>query len=297
MIKRSIAISSRSYISTQDEQLVVKLYDEEEPQRVPIEDVGFLELDSLTSTISVAALAKAASYGVVTSICDPSHHPVALVVPLVGNSIHAERFRSQVLAPEPTRKRAWATIVRCKIQNQADALKLMGHPHEHVARRAKLVRTGDGTSQESAAAAAYWKHALGHFRTGRDPDGTFPNNVLNYGYAVIRAAVARGLVEAGLHPALGVQHSNRYNAFALADDVMEPFRPWVDVHVLPYAETMDEPELRPTDKRHILGVLTLDAHTEGGRLPLMNAIQRSCVSMVRTFDGTIQRPSFPRLCG
>jgi CRISP-associated protein Cas1 len=297
MIKRTVAISSRSYLSTKNEQLVVRREMDESEVTVPIEDIGLLEVDSMQVTATTALLVKLLENGSTTIFCDGSHHPVGLLLPLAGNSLHALRLRQQVDSSLPTRKRAWQEIIRRKLQNQADVLLELGADDRQVRRRVRRVLTNDSTNQEGVGAAAYWKVLLTPFATNRDSDGAFPNNVLNYGYAVIRACVARGLVASGLHPALGIKHSNRGNPFALADDVMEPYRPFLDHLVIPKALEWDPEEgLTPAIKRQILEVLLVDSHWPEGRRPLLNSIQLSAASMAQVFAGEREVPAFPTLC-
>lgn len=297
MIKRTVSISSRSFLSTKNEQLVLRRDEDDSDVSMPIEDIGLLEVDSMQVTATVALLVKLLENGSTTIFCDGSHHPVGLLLPLAGNSLHALRLRQQVDSSLPTRKRAWQEIIKRKLRNQADVLLELGADDRQVRRRVQKVLTNDSTNQEGVGAAAYWKVLLAPFGTNRDPDGAFPNNVLNYGYAVIRACVARGLVASGLHPALGIKHSNRGNPFALADDVMEPYRPFLDRLVIPKALEWDPEEgLTSAIKREILQVLLVDSHWPEGRRPLLNSIQLSAASMAQVFAGEREVPAFPTLC-
>ena len=265
---------------------------------VPIEDIGLLEIDSLQASASVALLVKLLENGSTTIFCNGSHHPVGLLLPLEGNSLHALRLRQQVESSLPTRKRSWQEIIKCKIRNQADVLLELGADDRVIRRRIQKVLTNDSTNQEGVSAAAYWKVILAPFKTRRDPDGPYPNNALNYGYAILRACVARSLVASGLHPALGIKHSNRGNAYALADDVMEPYRPFIDMHLIPkLLEWGQCDDLTPQMKREILEVLVVDSYWPEGRRPLLNSIQLSAASMAQVFAGDRELPAFPSLCG
>ncbi len=298
MLKRTINIASRSLLSTKDGQLVVRRDCDDSIITVPVEDIGLLEIDSLQVTTTTALLVKLLENGSTTIFCDSTHHPVGLLLPLDGNSLHALRLRQQVESSLPTRKRSWQEIIKCKIRNQADVLLKLGADDRGIRRRIQKVLTNDSTNQEGVSAAAYWKVILAPFKTRRDPDGPFPNNILNYGYAVVRACVARSLVASGLHPALGIKHSNRGNAFALADDVMEPYRPFVDMHLIPKLLEWEQGEyLTPQMKRDILEVLVVDSYWPEGRRPLLNSIQLSAASMAQVFSGDRELPTFPTLCG
>jgi CRISPR-associated protein Cas1 len=296
MLKRTIHISSKSYLSTKDDQLRIRVADDNE-HSIPIEDIGLLEVDSPQVTMSSSLMAKLLQNGATTVVCDNTHHPVGILLPITGHSLHALRLRQQIECSIPTRKRAWKEIIKCKLVNQADALTELGIDDRPIRRRIPKVLSNDSTNQEGVAAAHYWKSLLRPFDQRRDPNGGPPNNMLNYGYAVLRACVARALVSSGLHPALGIKHSNRGNAFALADDVMEPYRPFVDRYVLPKAldnELSDE--LTPQMKKEILQILVCDTYWAEGRRPLFNAVQLSAASMAQTFAGDRGVPVFPRLC-
>jgi len=295
-MKRTICITSTCYASLKDAQLVLRWKDDSNTT-IPIEDIGYLEVDSSQVVLTAAVLSSLASAGVVVAFTDASHHPVALLSPLVDNTLHAQRLRLQLSVAEPTRKQSWQETIRRKIQNQADAIRELGGDDATVRRKVAQVMTDDRTNQEGTAAAAYWKVLLSPFGVKRDPDGDFPNNMLNYGYAVLRACMARALVSSGLHPALGIKHSNRNNAFALADDMMEPYRPFVDRIVIPLASDV-EPSvgLVPAVKKEILAVLNVDTLWPEGRRPLQNAVLLSAQSLVKVFAGEAKLPNFPRLC-
>ncbi|MCX6141077.1 MAG: type II CRISPR-associated endonuclease Cas1 [Candidatus Kapabacteria bacterium] len=297
MLKRTISIGSRSHLSTRDEQLIIRREKDDDEVSIPIEDIGLLEIDTMQATSSAALFVKLLENGSTTIFCDQSHHPVGLLIPLSGNSIHALRLRQQVDSSLPSRKRSWQEIIKCKIRNQADVLLELGANDLSVRRRIQKVLSNDSTNQEGVTAAAYWKLMLAPFQTTRDPEGPYPNNVLNYGYAVVRACVARSLVASGLHPALGIKHSNRGNAFALADDLMEPYRPFLDLHLFPKLLEWDsDGGLTPAMKREILQILVVDTYWPEGRRPLLNAIQLSAASMAQVFSGEREVPMFPAIC-
>lgn len=297
MIKRTILIGSACKLSVRESQLVVHRLEDDKVSLIPVEDIGFVEIDHQQVVLTASVLSRLGDQGAVVAFTDQRHHPNAVVMPIAGNTLHAERLRMQVEASEPCQKQLWKAIIQAKIANQADHLEMLGIESAAVRRRVVMVRSNDTSNQEGSAAQYYWKEVLRPFNVRRDPDGDHPNSILNYGYAILRACVARALVSSGLHPALGIKHSNRYNAFALADDVMEPYRPFVDAHVIPIAlEFNGEIDLLPERKRKILEVLVVDCHFEGGRRPLLNAIQMSASSIVNVLSGKSAKPSYPRLC-
>ncbi|GMV53559.1 MAG: type II CRISPR-associated endonuclease Cas1 [Chlorobi bacterium] len=296
MIKRSVVIQNRCYVSVLNNQLTIENRETGEMNSVPIEDVGYLEFESAQCTVTTAALSRLAAGGAVVVVCNQRYAPEAITLPLEGNTLHAERIQMQVSASTPVKKRLWQQLVRCKIRNQAAVLKTMGLPHATVARCATMVYTADRTNREAVAAKAYWQQLLKLYGVTRDPDGLYPNNFLNYGYAVLRSSVARGLVRAGLHPALGIHHSNRSNAFALADDVMEPYRPFADLHILQFCATLVEPtELQPPHKKEILQLLVRDVQHSIGRRPLLNSVEVVCAQVAQTLGGSSTEPDLPIL--
>lgn len=295
MLKRTVVIQQRMYVSTRDEQLVLENRQTGEIASIPIEDIGYLELESTQCTISTAALSRLARECVAVTVCNEQFIPTALCLPLEGNTLHAERLRVQMHCSLPSQKRIWQAVVRQKIQNQGAVLRAFGHSSTTLDRYAEQVYTADRTNREAAAAKVYWQTMLKPYGVGRDPEGEYPNNILNYGYAVLRSTVARSLVRAGLHPSLGIHHSNRYNAYALADDMMEPYRPFVDAHVLRYCAA--QPELfmlKPEHKRHILGLLVLDVYHRGIRRPLSNSAEVLCAQLVQALAGDVGALDLPQ---
>ena len=297
MIKRSLLVNSRSYISSKNKQLVIRVDGREDDAIVPAEDIGYLEFDSLQSTITTATLALLAEQGATVAICDARHHPVALLQPLEGNTLHAERHRSQIVCRSALKRRLWQSIVKAKIRNQARVLDILGDPSPALKRRVTRVLSGDSTNQEGVAARFYWQATLRPFKVRRDPDGNHPNAMLNYGYAVLRAAIARAIVASGLHPALGIKHSHRNNGFALADDLMEPYRPFVDLIVLPCALGNDQlDKLTPSIKSQLLALLVMDTQSSIGRRPLFNSVMHAATALTRSFEEQSDMLDFPEPC-
>jgi len=287
MIKRIIEISSApAYISVKDMQLVLKRKGEVVGS-IPIEDIGVLIVDHPGCTYSHAALNELLANNVAVVICGKNHHPNGLLLPLDANSLQSERFRVQIAAKEPTKKRLWKQLVQSKIKHQAWCLEQCHCKGGDGLRfLASKVKSGDVGNHEAQAAARYWKLLLGdEFRRSRD--GLPPNGMLNYGYTILRAAVARALCGGGLHPSFGLHHHNRYNAYPLADDVMEPFRPIVDREVFNFwkkGETNVTPEL----KQALLSILSQDVFLAGEKRPLMNALHFLSANLLRALAGDDQ---------
>lgn len=311
MIKRTLCFTNPAYLSLKDNQIVIKLPEVERgdlPERmkrdsirtVPVEDTGVLVLDNRRITITQGLLEALLENNCAVITCDSRSMPVGLMLPLAGNTIQSERFRSQIDASLPLKKQLWQQTVKAKIDNQAAVLQqLTGTEVGCMRRWSADVRSGDSDNQEGRAAAYYWKKlfvgigGLEDFTRGRD--GIPPNNLLNYGYAILRAVIARALVSAGLLPTLGIHHHNRYNAYCLADDIMEPYRPYVDelVYGIITKVTDDYADITRELKMRLLAIPTLDVRIGGQRRPLMVAATQTAASLCKCFTGELRRIAYP----
>jgi len=296
MIKRTLDVSTGpSYLSLDDDQLVIvrgKGDERQEVARTPCEDVGVLMVDHPAVTVTQGLLARLMHFGAVVVICGPNHQPAGVLLPADANELTGRRTRLQARARLPLRKRLWKQVVRRKIALQA----LNVHPDHVVHRQLKQltreVKSDDRTNCEGRAAAYYFPAVFGGmFR--RDPEGLPPNNLLNYGYAVMRAGVARAIVGAGLCPALGLHHVHRNNAFALADDLMEVCRPLVDAAVIRIIENGGSGFVDRDAKRELLGLLTVEVQVGQQRGPLMVQFARVVASLVRCYEGAADRMMLP----
>ena len=226
-----------------------------------------------------------------------AHMPVGLMLPLEGHTVQSERFTDQINASLPLRKQLWQQTVQQKILNQASLLvELHGIEVGNMKRWTTEVRSGDNTNLEGRAAAFYWSHmfpTIPNFTRSRD--GDYPNPLLNYGYAILRAVIARALVSSGLLPTLGIHHHNRYNAYCLADDIMEPYRPYVDRLVVQTMADCCDVEITTDIKRRLLTVPTLEVRIGGERRPLMVAASQTTASLARCFAGESRRVAYPEL--
>lgn len=306
MIKRTLYFGNPSYLSLNSEQLVIRLPDIEKNdmlgqclvQTIPIEDIGVMVLDNKQITLTQGLLEKLLENNCSVITCDSSHLPAGLLLPIDGNTVQSERFRKQIDASLPLKKQLWQQTVKAKIINQAILLqKITGKKVLNMIRLAENVRSGDADNMEARAAAYYWKHVFPDIEDFyRDRNGVPPNNMLNYGYAILRAVVARALVSSGLLPTLGIHHHNRYNAYCLADDIMEPYRPYVDELVINIMNEFDDiGELTKNIKAKLLGVPVLDVKINNRRSPLMVAVQQTAVSLVRCFAGELKRIVYPEM--
>lgn len=298
MIKRTIAITTPCHLSLRQEQMLVrsKLIEGDTGRTVPIEDMGMLLMEQEQITVTQGLLSKLMEHNVAVVNCNEQHHPIGMLLNFQGNSTQTESFIAQAEASKPLKKQLWQQVVRAKVRNQAMVLEAMGQDAGRLHKLAQDVRSGDVDNREGVAAVYYWPRifkGIPDFLRGRE--GHYPNNVLNYGYAILRATVARAIVGSGLHPTLGLFHRNRYNAFCLADDMMEPYRPLVDQVVagIVLDRPYDRTELDQEAKINLLRIPTLDVQMSGKTRPLMVAVSETSASLTRAFlggDGQLALP-------
>ncbi len=301
MIKRTLCFSHPAYLSLRNGQLVIKLeaHDDspEKQASVPIEDIGFVVLDHKQITLTHGAMSALVENNAAVVTCNDSHMPVGLLLPLEGHTVQQERFQDQLTSSLPLRKQLWQQTVQQKILNQAALLRELHNIETGNMRQwASDVRSGDSTNLEGRAAAFYWSQMFPEIPSfTRSREGAYPNALLNYGYAILRAVIARALVGSGLLPTLGIHHHNRYNAYCLADDIMEPYRPFVDRLVVETMASCCDTEVTTAIKSRLLTVPTLDVCIGGQRSPLMVAASQTSASLVRCFAGEARRITYPEL--
>ena len=299
MIKKTLYFGNPAYLKKEQQQLRVEFPEEEEKsaRTIPIEDIGVLILDHHRLTVTHALLQSLIHNNAAVLSCDSRHLPAGLFMPMSANHIYTEKLRYQLESSEPLRKNLWQQTVKAKIANQARVLRLKGREADNMGYWASKVRSGDPDNLEGRAAANYWRKLVDEnepFKRGRFEEA--PNNLLNYGYAVLRAVVARSLVVSGMLPAVGIHHRNKYNPFCLADDVMEPYRPYVDLLVLDIAGRYDIEEiehLTPKIKQELLVLPTIDIVIEDQKSPLMVGMQRTTASLMQCFEGEKRKISYP----
>lgn len=292
MIKQTLMFTSPVYLSLRDHQLVVTFKDNKDTVTRPIEDIGFVIIENQEVSISVPALNELAENNVSIVFCDRKKMPHTMLMPLEGNTTQQESYKYQIDASAPTKKNIWKQLVESKIRNQALLLNKLGKNGDALKQYYMNVKSGDTDNREGAAAREYWGRIFDEgFK--REREGLPPNNLLNYGYTILRAAVARALIGSGLYPAFGVFHRNRYNAFPLADDVMEPYRPFVDeiVYHLYYDGAVSV--LDNQSKGALLRVLFSDVKMEKVNRPLENALSITTASLLKVYKGEIEKLSLP----
>lgn len=294
MIKQTLMFTSPVYLSLKDQQMVITFKDNQDPVTRPIEDVGFVVIENPQVSISVPLLNELADNNVSVVFCDKKQMPKTMLMTLEGNTTQQESYKFQIDASAPMKKNVWKQLVESKIRNQALLLNKVGENGDVLKPYYMNVKSGDTDNREGAAAREYWRRIFGEGYK-REREGLPPNNLLNYGYAILRAAVARALIGSGLYPAFGVFHRNRYNAFPLADDVMEPYRPFVDetVYHLYYDGAVNE--LNSESKGKLLRVLFSDVKMGKVTRPLENALSLTTASLLRMYKGETEKLSLPMI--
>ena len=310
MIKKTLCFSNPIYLSLRNAQLVLHIPEvennktlpeaikKEAERTIPIEDIGVVVLYNRRITITSGAMEALLENNCAVITCNQKSMPVGLLLPLCGNTTQNERFRSQLEASLPLRKQLWQQTIKQKILNQEHVLRINTDKETTCMRIwSNDVRSGDPDNLEARAAAYYWKNVFTNYPNFvRDREGTPPNNLLNYGYAILRAIIARALVGSGLLPTLGIHHHNRYNAYCLADDIMEPYRPYVDQLVLDIIQcNLEISDITRDLKMQLLGIPMLDVVINGKRSPLMIAAQQTTASLARCFAGESKRISYPEM--
>lgn len=294
MIKQTLMFTTPVSLSLKDQQMVITFKDNKDTVTRPIEDIGFVIIENPMISITVPLLNELAENNVSVVFCDKKQMPKTMLIPLEGNTTQQESYKYQLEASAPTKKNVWKQLVESKIRNQSILLNKVGKNGDILKQYYMNVKSGDTDNREGAAAREYWSRLFDEgFK--REREGLPPNNLLNYGYTILRAAVFRALIGSGLYPAFGVFHRNRYNAFPLADDVMEPYRPFVDeiVHYLYYEEGVTE--LDNQSKSKLLRLLFSDVKMEKVTRPLENALSLTTASLLKYYKGETDKLSLPMI--
>lgn len=291
MLKQTLFFSHPARLSLKDNQLVITLKDSNEMITRPIEDIGFVVIENQQIIFTIPLLNELVHNNVSVILCDAKGMPSSMLMGLNNNATQAESLKYQLNVSEPMRKQAWKQIVEQKIRNQAAVLDKLGIEHHNLKACYSSVLSGDTSNREGIAARQYWTQLFGKdFR--REREGLPPNNLLNYGYAILRAATARALIGSGLLPALGLFHRNRYNAFPLADDVMEPYRPYVDEMAFGATEE-GMLELDKETKVRLLNLLVTDVRIGKMTRPLSLALTTTSASLLKYYKGETKKVTLP----
>jgi len=296
MIKRTLFFGNSAYLSTKSEQLVIAYPEEDkETKTVPIEDIGMLVLENQQITLTNGLITKLVENKAAIVNCNQQHLPISLIQPLIGHTEQSERMRHQLNASLPLKKNLWQQTVSSKIENQARHLSLREKNSKKLERWSKEVKSGDIENHEAIAAAYYWQSLFDIEGFNRHQKGIPPNNLLNYGYAILRAITARALISSGMLPGVGIFHRNKYNPFCLADDIMEPYRPFVDDLVYEIV-SLGEPteELTTILKSQLLQIPVIDVVIDDKASPLMVAMSRTTNSLYECYLGTGRKILYPK---
>lgn len=283
MIPRIIDINANGkYISKKRGAMIIADKGETTGE-VPLEDIGVLMVSAFGATFSKEILVCLAAQGAITILCGENGHPAAYVAPINGNYEMAQRIKVQIDASGPLKKRLWQSIVKAKLRHQSAILCCRGDSKnaDKLSAYENHVLSGDSDNREAVGARVYWRSLMGKgFR--RDPKGEWPNALFNYGYTVLRASTARAICAAGLLPSMGIQHKSAINSFALADDLMEPYRPLVDFYVMKALE-QGAKEVNPESKKTVTNFLWADLSSSGRVTPFFSAMESMAVSLVKSF--------------
>lgn len=299
MIKRTLYFGNPGYLHLTDGQLVWESADGTKAT-IPVEDIGMVLVDHARITLSHGLMVALLANNAVVVHCNEKHMPAGIFVANEANTRYSDVVKAQLEATVPLTKNLWQQVIRAKINNQADVIAFTGQEADHLRHLAGNVQSGDRGNLEGQAAAWYFARLFGSgSRFRRKRDGEPPNHLLNYGYAILRAIVARGLTGSGLLGVVGIHHRNKYNAWCLADDIMEPYRPYVDRMVVEVASTVDElpEELTPALKKTVLSLSTLDVWIGGEKSPLMVAVNRTTASLARVYMGETRKLLLPTVSG
>ncbi len=291
MIKRVIDVSEQAYLHLKNKQLLINKHGEVVGQ-IPIEDLGVLILQHPAIMVTQQLIIHCQKSKVVIVFCDEKHLPYSVILPIgESHSLHNKILKQQIAVTEPTRKRLWQQIIQRKILEQAHTLKILKKDTARLRRLAKEVKTGDSGNCEAIAAKEYWSLLFGEdFRRNVDMEGI--NSLLNYGYSIIRASVARSICGAGLHPTIGMFHQNQYNSLCLADDIMEPFRPWVDLVVYRLVQ-QGQLEVKQETKKILLGLLSEPIVYESKKMPFMVSLHYLMANLKRCYIKEIKKLIYP----
>jgi len=292
MLKRSILIEKKTSINTKYQQLIIK--NEEREASIPIEDIGFLVIDHPETFISIPALNHLIENNCSIITCNQLHLPTGMFLNLNSHHIQQQIFAAQIEASQPLKKNLWQQTVKEKIRNQGILLEKITADKNQFEYLSSKVLSGDSSNMEGVAANFYWKSFFeGSFK--RERFGDYPNNFLNYGYAILRAATARALSGSGLLNTIGIHHKNKYNAFTLADDIMEPYRPIIDEGVYCIMQKYMEQELNTQIKSDLLNLLTRTVYFKNEKSPLMVALQKTASSLQQCFTGERKKIKYASL--
>lgn len=293
MVKRSLFLTSPCRLSLRNRQMVVENQSTGEVRTVPIEDIGYVLVENQQVGFTIPLLNALSENNCAVVFCNAQHVPVSMLMNLESNAVQAETYKFQVEASLPLKKNLWKQLIEQKISNQAALMRDIGEDGDKLKPLYLNVKSGDADNREGVAAKIYWDSVFGN-EFVRSRFGGDPNPLLNYGYSILRAATARAIMGSGLYPAFGLFHKNRYNAFPLADDLMEPYRPYVDQLVVEMVQSGHN-TLTIETKQRLLSVLFVDVRFDDLTRPLQMGLSITTASLVRCLRGDSKRLELPHL--
>ena len=294
MLKRTLFFENAYHLSVKNRQLIVNDKKNDKKQVVPSEDIGFVVFDNRELSYTQAVLQLFSEHNTAVIICNEKHLPVSILQNLNAHHLQGQNIDYQLSASEPLKKQLWKQTVKQKILNQARLLKKLNKDYKALEEIAKNVKSNDSTNREGHAAKIYWSRIFENFN--RERYGNQPNSMLNYTYTILRTATAKALTGAGLLPVVGIKHHNKYNAYRLADDIMEPYRPYADTVVYnAFKKYPDYEDLTKEIKAELLEILTFDTDFELIKRPLSIGLSITAASLVKCFKGDARKIQYPIL--
>lgn len=295
MLKRTVFISNPVHLAVKNEQLTVSNKSSGEISTLPLDDIAYLIFDNQQITFTHYLMQKCSEYNIATVFCDATHHPTSILYNLDGHHVQTEISNAQISASEPLKKNLWKQTVVAKINNQALLLAKINKDHKFLLNLSKNVLTGDSDNREGVASKYYWQNIFDFDGFKRERFGDAPNALLNYTYSLLRAATARAIVGSGMLPMLGIHHHNKYNAYCLADDVMEPYRPYADLLVLEYISSNESLEITSNFKKFAMRIFTCDVEFQKTTRPLTIGLTFTTASLAKCYLGKQKNLTYPRL--
>lgn len=297
MIKKTLYFGNPKYLSVSLQQLKINDPNDATTTSIPIEDIGIIVFDHPQITYTQSVICQLIENNAVLIWCGYNHLPISYTLPLAHNDIYSEKVKFQINASEPLKKQLWKQTVSQKLKNQIAVLDYFGYSTHKIERMIPKISSGDVENFEGQAAVIYWNQLFEDYNTRRGRKEAYPNAFFNYGYAILRAVIARSLVGSGCLPVLGIHHTNKYNSYCLADDIMEPYRPIVDKMVLEYliTENPQHENLSTKDKAFLLQIPVIDILIDGKSSPLMLAAQRTTASLDKCYQGILNKIKYPTL--
>lgn len=295
MLKRTVLIESPSHLQIENELLKITNKSTSTSETLTIDDIGFIILENIQSTTTVHFFQKAAENNSIIVICDKTHTPISFTIPLCSNSTQTQTVNRQIQLTTKDKNTLWKQLIQSKVKNQAGLLEIRKRPSNQLERLSKIVSEQTANKVESTASRTYWKLLFNLKKFKREAEGDPPNNLLNYGYAILRAATVRAIISSGLLPQIGIQHHNKYNPLPLADDVMEPYRPFVDQVVCEIVDDEDYFILHKKNKEKLLKVLTIDTKVGSVKRPLMIALSYTTASIANFINKSKKTITLPQL--